>query len=169
MMIYLAGPLFTLSELDFNNRLRNLLEEAGHRVWLPQEQALMSQEAISILSKLLSGLRASDVIIANMDGADPDSGTSWECGYAYAYGKPTILFRTDSRSRRDENLGPYNLMMWASATVRLDGPFASVKELASVIVPLLDGTSLKKRFDDQQSRLHRRELPSPREVTHRTI
>ena len=69
MKIYLAGPLFALSELDFNHRLRNLLEEEGHRVWLPQEQTSMSQDATSILSKLLSGLYASDVIIANMDGA----------------------------------------------------------------------------------------------------
>ncbi len=32
-----------------------------------------------------------------IDGADPDSGTSWEMGYAYAKGKPVVGLRTDFR------------------------------------------------------------------------
>ena len=153
MKIYLAGPLFTLSELEFNDQLRDLLEQAGHYVWLPQEKTSISDGATSTLSKLLTALRASDVVVANMDGADPDSGTSWECGYAHAHGIPTILFRTDIRSRRDVNQRSYNLMMWASATIRVDGPFSSVEELASKIIPLLDAPALKRYFNDQLSRL----------------
>ena len=38
-----------------------------------------------------------DIVVANMDGSDPDSGTSWECGYAYRK-KPVILFRADFRA-----------------------------------------------------------------------
>jgi nucleoside 2-deoxyribosyltransferase len=33
--------------------------------------------------------------VAIMDGADPDSGTSWEVGYAYASGKTIVLVRTE--------------------------------------------------------------------------
>jgi hypothetical protein len=37
MKIYLDGPLFTTAEQEFNRRLRKFLENAGHKVWLPQE------------------------------------------------------------------------------------------------------------------------------------
>jgi nucleoside 2-deoxyribosyltransferase len=145
MKIYLAGPLFTLSDIEFNRRLKAALESSGHKVWLPQERTVKLVEATEILAVLLKGIREADAVVANMDGADPDSGTSWECGYSYASGKPTILFRTDSRSRREITLGPYNLMMWASATVRLDGPFSSVEELASAIARHLDSSLLMPR------------------------
>lgn len=143
MKIYLAGPLFTLSDMEFNERLKFGLESGGHDVWLPQEKTAHLSDAGPILAVLLEGLGASDVLVGNMDGADPDSGTSWECGYAYAKGKPTILFRTDSRSRREVNLGPYNLMMWASATMRLDGPFSSSEELIKVLLENLNEQRLK--------------------------
>ena len=43
-------------------------------------------------------MRACEVfVVANTDGPDPDSGTSWECGYAYRK-KPVILFPTDFRT-----------------------------------------------------------------------
>ena len=60
-----------------------------------------ARETFKILVKALD---TSDVVIGNMDGADPNSGTCWECGYAYAHAKPTILFRTDRRSRGDTTL-----------------------------------------------------------------
>jgi nucleoside 2-deoxyribosyltransferase len=154
MKVYLAGPLFTASELDFNRRLRDLLEQNGHQVWLPQEQTADFKDAASIFKKLLEGLTACDVVIANMDGADPDSGTSWECGYAYARSKPTIVFRTDTRSRGDTNLGRYNLMLWASATAHLDGPFRTVDEVAFAIGRALDDGMLARHIREHQSGLN---------------
>jgi nucleoside 2-deoxyribosyltransferase len=88
-----------------------------------------------------------------MDGADPDSGTCWECGYAYGRDKPTILFRTDARSERNIDLGPYNLMMWASATVHLDGLFPSVTALASAIIPVLDQSTLTRQVSKRREDL----------------
>ena len=37
MRIYLAGPLFTTAERDFNAALAAGLRALGHEVWLPQE------------------------------------------------------------------------------------------------------------------------------------
>ncbi|MFZ3357430.1 MAG: hypothetical protein WCA56_04700 [Xanthobacteraceae bacterium] len=37
MKIYLAGPLFSAAERDFNARLAGLLRGLGHEVWLPQD------------------------------------------------------------------------------------------------------------------------------------
>ena len=58
-----------------------------------------------------------------MDGPDPDSGTAWECGYAFAKGKPVVCYRTDFRISGDTKGAPYNLMLSASATTRLEAPF----------------------------------------------
>ena len=56
-----------------------------------------------------------------MDGSDPDSGTAWEIGYAYAKGTPIILLRTDFREwggRTGD--APYNLMLTESATEHIE-------------------------------------------------
>ena len=45
----------------------------------------------------MEGLDWSEAVVAVMDGSDPDSGTAWERGYAYARGKPIITFRSDFR------------------------------------------------------------------------
>jgi nucleoside 2-deoxyribosyltransferase len=63
------------------------------------------------------------MVVACMDGADPDSGTAWECGYAYAKGKPIVCYRTDFRISGDTAGAPYNLMLSESATTRLEVPF----------------------------------------------
>ena len=50
----------------------------------------------------------------------PDSGTAWECGYAYAKGKPLVCYRTDFRITGDTEGAPYNLMLSESATARFE-------------------------------------------------
>lgn len=136
MKIYLAGPLFTTAEQEFNRQLRDLLEKAGHNVWLPQEHEPRERTAQAIFEADVAGLDASDAVVANMDGPDPDSGTCWECGYAYQK-KPIILFRTDFREAGDVHGSPFNLMLSASAANVILVPLASVQELASQIASAL--------------------------------
>ena len=133
MRIYLAGPLFTAAERSFNRRLRDLLEKKyGHEVWLPQEHEPRARGAMDIFKMDVSGLDSSDVVVANMDGPDPDSGTCWECGYAYKK-KPIIVYRTDFRSSGDTKTTPYNLMLTESADVRLHLPFGDEEKAAAAI------------------------------------
>jgi nucleoside 2-deoxyribosyltransferase len=139
MKIYLAGPLFSAAERDFNSRLAGLLREMKIEVWLPQESEQHSRNPKQIFEEDVRGIDWADVVVANMDGADPDSGTCWECGYAYRK-KPIIIFRTDFRVgyeiRGDVHPGeehdraPYNLMLTESADMRLDLPFKSVEDVA---------------------------------------
>ena len=136
MKIYLAGPLFTTAEQDFNRRLRHVLERAGHEVWLPQEHEPRERSAQAIFETDFAGLDAADVVVANMDGPDPDSGTCWECGYAYRK-KPVIVFRTDFREAGDALGSPFNLMLSASAAKVILAPLASVEELARQIAAAL--------------------------------
>jgi nucleoside 2-deoxyribosyltransferase len=78
----------------------------------------------AIFLKDPAGLDWADGVVAIMDVADPDSGTCWECGYAYATKKPVVLFRSDFRSSGDAAEIPYNMMLiiLSSATLLgLDG------------------------------------------------
>jgi nucleoside 2-deoxyribosyltransferase len=101
MRLYLdlAGPLFTTAEQEFNARLAALLRHAGYDVWLPQEHEQRDKSAREIFLKDVEGVDWADVVVANMDGPDPDSGTCWECGYAYRRNsKRIVLYRTDFRA-----------------------------------------------------------------------
>ena len=119
MRIYLAGPLFAAGERAFNRRLRDLLTEYGYDVWLPQEHEPRSRAAKDIFLADVEGLDSSDIVLANMDGPDPDSGTCWECGYAYKK-KPVIVYRTDFRKAGDTDTTAYNLMLTESADEVVD-------------------------------------------------
>jgi nucleoside 2-deoxyribosyltransferase len=141
MKIYLAGPLFSSAERKFNNELSNLLRDKGYEIWLPQEFEQMAMTPKQIFVKDLEGIDWADVVVANMDGSDPDSGTCWECGYAYRK-KPVILFRTDFRAwyrmgiaseKEQEDDAPYNLMLTQSATRCLDLPLATIASVADSI------------------------------------
>jgi nucleoside 2-deoxyribosyltransferase len=132
MKIYLAGPLFTAAERSFNRRLRDLLQQYGHEVWLPQEHEPRTRAARDIFLTDVEGLDSSDVVVANMDGSDPDSGTCWECGYAYKK-KPIVVYRTDFRKSGDTDTIAYNLMLTESADVRLDLPLADEEAAAAKI------------------------------------
>ena len=130
MKIYLAGPLFTVAERDFNARLAALLRKAGHEVFVPQEMEQRSKTAKQVFEGDVAGVDWSDVVLANMDGPDPDSGTCWECGYAFAKQKTIVLFRTDFRSAEEPGMAPFNLMLSASAARCLDLAFTDKAKLA---------------------------------------
>lgn len=132
MRIYLAGPLFTSAEQEFNRQLSSALQQAGHEVWLPQEHEPRDRTARAIFEEDVKGMDWTEVVVANMDGPDPDSGTCWECGYAFRK-KPIILYRTDFRQAGDAENAPFNLMMSESADAVIVAPLASVRELATKI------------------------------------
>jgi nucleoside 2-deoxyribosyltransferase len=121
--LYLAGPLFTLAEQRFNAGLARFLESQGFEVWLPQEHEPRGNTATAIFVMDVEALDWADMVVACMDGPDPDSGTAWECGYVYAKGKPIVCYRTDFRISSDTAGAPYNLMLSESATARLEVPF----------------------------------------------
>ncbi len=70
-----------------------------------------------------------------MDGPDPDSGTAWECGYAYGK-KPIILIRTDNRALTGSG-AQYNAMLSESATIRLNLPFTPMARIRAEVLEAL--------------------------------
>jgi nucleoside 2-deoxyribosyltransferase len=131
--IYLAGPLFTTPEREFNAQLATRLRAAGHEVFLPQEHPAPEPTGEAIFRKDLRGLEWAEGVVAIMDGADPDSGTAWECGYAYARKKPVVLFRSDLRGSGDADDIPYNAMLIGAADAHVELPLATVDEAAEAI------------------------------------
>lgn len=110
--IYLAGPLFSAAETTFNKNLAVFLEANGYEVFLPQEQC-NNKTTEEIFHICKGGVENAVALVAIMDGADADSGTCWECGYAMAKGKPVILVRTDIRDSGDTR--GFNAMLYYGA------------------------------------------------------
>lgn len=136
MKLYLAGPLFSTSECSFNISLAKRLRAFGHEVFLPQENEQRSDRPDLIFKSDIAGLDWADIVVANLDGSDPDSGTCWELGYAYGKGKPSLVYRTDFRLFKGND--PINLMMTESANAVVIVPHPSVYVLAEHIVERLN-------------------------------
>lgn len=138
MKIYLAGPLFTSAERLWNTKLADLLRDIGHVVWLPQENEPREFSAAAIFAMDVSGIDKSDIVVANMDGPDPDSGTCWECGYAYGKGMPVITFRTDFRAIGENGITSFNIMLQESSTrARINKFCPTVEDVALVLADVL--------------------------------
>ena len=118
--VYVAAPLFSEAEREYNLSIAGQLRNDFFDVYLPQvvgddSHTRNKDEQVRIFSENLKALENADLIVAIIDGADADSGTAWEMGYAYARGKPVIALRTDFR-----RVGDYekvNLMLEESSAV----------------------------------------------------
>jgi nucleoside 2-deoxyribosyltransferase len=135
--IYLAAPLFTSPERDWNDGLAARLTAGGHDVYLPQAHPAPESTGRAIFLNDLAGLDRADGVVAIMDGADPDSGTAWECGYAYARGKPIVLFRSDLRRSGDAPDIPYNAMVIGAADAHIELQLATLDDAAQAILEAL--------------------------------
>jgi nucleoside 2-deoxyribosyltransferase len=135
--VYFAGPLFSLAELEFNQRLATALVQLqpSLRVILPQERCrelLLKPNGLSLsFLDCVSMVTECDLILAILDGADADSGTCVELGLAFAQGKPIIGVRTDFRALEDRGL---NLMVSHVCTALLQAQGLTVSALAAQIV-----------------------------------
>jgi nucleoside 2-deoxyribosyltransferase len=135
MRIYFAGPLFSAAERDWNATLAAALRGAGHEVFMPQEQE-PGKDAAGIFATDVGGIDWADGLVAIMDGADPDSGTCWEVGYAYGK-KPIVLVRTDLRRNAGSGGSGYNPMLTESATIRVDAVPGSIDRIAADVLDAL--------------------------------
>ena len=117
--IYLAAPLFSEAEQEFNRKLRDQIVERGFSVFLPQEDSndtidMRHDEKQSyIFNKNHKAIDNSDIIVEVLyGGSDVDSGTAGELGYAFANKKTVLALKTDFRTLGSE--GIVNLMIEVS-------------------------------------------------------
>jgi nucleoside 2-deoxyribosyltransferase len=122
MRVYLAGPLFTLAERRFMAHLRDLAGAVPGVVALwpgdffaGDDLAAMGAAAKShIFWGCVAGIDGCDRVVAVLDGAQVDDGTSWETGYAFARGVPVWGLRTDFRAAGDTVASLVNCMIECS-------------------------------------------------------
>ena len=94
--------MFSESEREFNSKIAKRLRENGFEVWLAQEAPFI-QEGTHKEKKLIYegdilALKASDAVVAVLDGMEVDAGVAYEMGYAKALGKPIVGLKTDYRT-----------------------------------------------------------------------
>lgn len=113
IIIYLAGPLFTQAERIWNIQLHDALIslDSGLSIYMPQREVEKAYDGNvlnfdKVFEICRDGIDECDAMVAILEGSDADSGTCWECGYAYARGKPIIGVRTDARASEDEGFNP---------------------------------------------------------------
>ena len=115
-MIYIAGPFFNEEELNLITEVERILEGRGLEFYCPRlhddlEHEYMSQEwSRSTFELDRDAIDQSDLVLAVYHGNYSDTGTAWECGYAYAKGKPVVVVHTGDSS---------NLMIHESATANI--------------------------------------------------
>jgi len=132
-MIYLAGPCFTRAEHQYNEKLAQSLKLYG-TIWLPQKEVVIPEvdQAVAIRQQCINALKNASLVVAILDGADVDSGTAFECGYAYALGTDIYGLRTDIRRVSDSNSLDVNAMLSVCEHI-----FSTEKELFDAIDKLL--------------------------------
>lgn len=116
--IYFAGDLFDAKDLGGNIMLANAIEDVSggrYHVMLPQagECEVVERTSQSIRDADFELLFNCDVLLANFDGNDLDSGTVVEFCFAKMLDMPAVLLRTDFRNSGDHTLpdgDPWNLM-----------------------------------------------------------
>lgn len=98
MKIYLASPLFTEYEKAQVMYAANALRNQGHDVYVPMEHSIENAWNYSnadwarmVFEEDVKAIREADAIYCIYYGLYSDSGTAWECGFAYALNKPVHL------------------------------------------------------------------------------
>lgn len=140
--VYLAGPLFGIADRHHNLLLARELERLGYIVVLPQKEALKFFDGHRFdLKKIGEDCRRqsmkSDVIVANIDGPDADSGTALEVGIGLSTAlssrrnKPAVIcVRTDFRTDRQQEIGINGMLELADKLIYMPAFVGSMEEVA---------------------------------------
>lgn len=127
MKLYLAGPdVFRPDAAAWADQARASCAAAGYQALIPLDG--VETTAVGIYQANIALIRSADAVLANLDpfrGAEPDSGTCVEVGFALALGKPVIgyLSRDESTTGRVARLLGHALPLLNGRPVDADGLF----------------------------------------------
>jgi nucleoside 2-deoxyribosyltransferase len=100
MRAYIAGPLFNEGERWWNAEIDARVRKLGFTTYIPQRDGVKLEnkgDVLKIFESDKNALMQADLIVANLDGMDVDSGTAWELGFAEGLGKHCVGVYTDWR------------------------------------------------------------------------
>lgn len=114
--LYLAAPLFTPEERQFNQYLAARLERK-YRVFLPQRDGRLipgralgkkpyARLAKQVFEMDIEALGKSQTVFAVLNGRTVDEGVSFELGFGYAHGIELVGYWTDSRVLLPTGMNP---------------------------------------------------------------
>lgn len=127
MKLYLAGPdVFRPDAAAWAEQSRACCAATGHQALIPLDG--VETTAAGIYQANIALIRSADAVLANLDpfrGAEPDSGTCVEVGFALALGKPVIgyLSRDESTTARVVRLQGHALPLRDGRPLDADGLF----------------------------------------------
>ena len=144
--IYLAGfDVFAPDAKERGKKMQELCAKMGYTGLYPLDNE--ADTAAEIFAGNCALIDCADAVIANLNpfrGAEPDSGTCFEVGYACAKGKRVYGYISDARTQREkqgefdkdgfavENFGlPVNLMLAYGAKIVV-GDFEKALEVFAV-------------------------------------
>jgi nucleoside 2-deoxyribosyltransferase len=147
MKLYIAGPdVFRPDALEWAEYVRVLCRELGHEALIPIDG--LATTALGIYRNNLRLIGEADAVLANLNpfrGAEPDSGTCVEIGYALALGKVVIGYAETLVPLRDrlgaadeagwvvEDFGlVLNLMLSVPVQLEQGGIEAALRALARI-------------------------------------
>lgn len=143
MRIYFAAPLFNEAELQYNRDVVELLEAAGHSVFLPQRDGIEGLDTLiesdpevtdtyDAMRKIFeidyAEIQDADVVTALLDGQIPDEGVAVEIGLAYAHDIPVVGLKTDIRVHAQDE--PLKAMVFAVLEELTETPEELVEAVA---------------------------------------
>lgn len=110
MKIYLASPFFNEKEILIYEEVIKKLRK-NHEVYVPREHTIENGWDLSnkewgkrVFDMDVEAIDNCDMVVALNWGMYSDSGTAWECGYAYAKNKKIVNIICDKEKE-------YSLMM----------------------------------------------------------
>lgn len=111
--VYIAGPFFNEAEIAAVEYAERVLTQKGYEFFSPMRHTVDAEVgtvewAQKVFAMDRENLDKADVVVLLYYGNYSDTGTAWECGYAYARGTPVILVHVDG----DDS----NLMLHVSST-----------------------------------------------------
>lgn len=111
--IYLASPIFSLSDLVLVDKIREIFLDFGVKVFSPFHDIGLSNDE-EIAKKDLEGLNQSDIIFSIVDGLD--SGTLIELGYGMAKNKKIVSYHRTNDEGSLIMLKPSNIKVFNNLT-----------------------------------------------------
>ena len=99
MKVYLAGKLREKEEISVLEKVDQLCKSFGFSTFLPHRDVGICKGIKDVKrvfeGDIKHGFKDVSLVIAVLDGLHVGAGTSWELGYAYALGIPSIGLKTD--------------------------------------------------------------------------
>ncbi len=102
--IYIAGPdVFEKDSIEIGKMYSKLCNESGFIGLYPLDNVIdFNQDKKSVAKEIFEAnkklIEEADIVLANLNpfrGKEADSGTVWECGYAFALGKDVYAYMDD--------------------------------------------------------------------------